>query len=124
MKLREVQRILKAEIIWSTEEQLDIDVDYAGASDLMSDALAFSEPGLLFLTGLSNAQSVRTAHIIEAKAILYVRGKTPDMEGLEFAVQNSIPILSTACLMYEACGLLRHHGLPGITEFHHKREDG
>jgi hypothetical protein len=73
---------------------------------------------------LSNAQSVRTAHIIEAKAILYVRGKTPDMEGLEIAVQNRIPILSAKCLMYEACGLLRQHGLPGITEFHHKREDG
>jgi predicted transcriptional regulator len=121
MKLKEIQSILDAEVIWGNETQLEIDIDYAGASDLMSDVLSFSEPGLLFLTGLANAQSVRTANIIEAKAIIYVRGKKPDTEGLELAMEKGIPILSTRCMMYEACGLLRKHGLPGITEFQEKK---
>ncbi len=121
MKLKDIGAVLEAEVIWGNETQLEIDIDYAGASDLMSDVLAFSVPGLLFLTGLANAQSVRTANIIEAKAIIYVRGKKPDPEGLELAMEKGIPILSTKCMMYEACGLLRKHGLPGITEFHERK---
>ena len=122
MKLGEIQRILGAELIWGSEAQMEIEIDYAGASDLMSDVLAFSKPGLLFLTGLANAKSVRTADIVEAKAIIYVRGKKPDMEGLELAMEKGIPILSTKCMMYEACGLLKENGLPGITEFQEKKE--
>jgi len=72
MKLREVRDILEADIIHG-EDHLDEDVAFAGGSDLMSDALAFGQPGLLMLTGLTNSQSVRTADIIEAKAIVYVR---------------------------------------------------
>ncbi len=122
LKLKDVKQILTAEVIWGSEEQMELEVDFAGASDLMSDVLAFSVPGLLFLTGLANSQSVRTADIIEAKAIIYVRGKRPDAEGLELAMQKGLPILSTKYMMYEACGLLRQRGLPGITEFQGRKD--
>ena len=80
----------------------------------MSDVLAFGKPGILLLTGLSNSQSVRTANIIDAKAIIYVRGKKPDQEGIELARAKNIPLLSTQFMMYTACGLLFSHGLKGI----------
>jgi len=80
----------------------------------MSDVLAFGKPGILLLTGLSNSQSVRTANIIGAKAIVYVRGKKPDQEGIELAKGKNIPLLSTQFMMYTACGLLFSHGLEGI----------
>jgi hypothetical protein len=115
MKLRDIRQMLEAEII-SGEELLDVEIERAGASDLMSDVLAFGKPGLLLITGLSNAQSVRTASIIGAKAIVYVRGKKPDKEGAELAVQKKIPILSTKFLMYRTCGLLFSSGLHGITD--------
>ena len=115
MKLRDIQQMLEAEII-SGEELLDVEIERAGASDLMSDVLAFGKPGLLLITGLSNAQSVRTASIIGAKAIVYVRGKKPDKEGAELAAQKKIPILSTKFLMYRTCGLLFSSGLHGITD--------
>lgn len=83
----------------------------------MSDVLAFSKPGILLLTGLSNAQSVRTAIIIDAKAIVYVRGKTPDGAGAKLAEEKGLPILSTEFMMYKACGLLYSRGLPGISDF-------
>ena len=78
--------------------------------------LAFGKPGILLMTGLSNAQSVRTADIIDAKAILYVRGKKPDKEGIEIAKNKGIPILSTKNMMYKACGILYGHGLPGVSD--------
>jgi predicted transcriptional regulator len=115
MTLKEIQRVLEAEIICG-ESQLDTEIEHAGASDLMSDALAFSTPGLLLITGLVNPQSVRTANIIEAKAIVYVRGRKPAKEGLDIAIKKGIPILSTKYMMYQACGLLYQHGLPAITE--------
>jgi predicted transcriptional regulator len=116
MTLKEIQNLLEADIIWGSEEQLLIEIENAGASDLMSDALAMGEAGILFLTGLASPQSVRTADIIEAKAIVYVRGKKPDQEGLELAVQKEIPILSTKFMMYKACGILYMHGLRGVHE--------
>jgi predicted transcriptional regulator len=113
MTLREIVQLLEAEIIYG-ESHLDDQIEFAGGSDLMSDVLAFAKPGILLLTGLSNSQSVRTADIIEAKAIVYVRGKKPDPEGLKLAKKKDIPVLLTEFMMYTACGLLYSHNLPGV----------
>ena len=114
MTLKDVKDLLQAEVI-SGEDCLDLEITFAGGSDLMSDLLAFGKPGILLLTGLSNAQSVRTANIIDAKAIVYVRGKKPDAEGIALAKEKGIPLLSTKLMMYTACGLLFSHGLPGVS---------
>lgn len=115
MTLKEIQELLQAEVICG-EEYLNQEISTAGGSDLMSDVLAFGKPGILLLTGLSNAQSVRTANIIDAKAILYVRGKRPDEAGIEFAKEKGIPLLTTKLMMYTACGLLFSHGLQGVSK--------
>jgi predicted transcriptional regulator len=114
MRLQEIQKLLSAEVVWSTEADLEKEIEFVCSSDLMSDVLAFGRPGQLLLTGLANAQSVRTADIIEAKAVIYVRGKRPDEEGLELAMVKGIPILSTKHMMYEACGILYKNGLCGV----------
>ena len=114
MTLKEIQELLQAEVITGAD-RLDEEITAGGASDLMSDVLAFGKPGILLLTGLSNSQSVRTANIIDAKAIIYVRGKKPDQAGIELAKGKGIPLLSTRFMMYTACGLLFSHGLKGIS---------
>lgn len=113
MTLNEIKGLLDADVICG-EEHLDIEIEFAGGSDMMSDVLAFGQPGILLLTGLSNNQSVRTANIIEAKAIIYVRGKKPDEAGIELAKEKGIPLLSTQLMMYETCGILYNEGLPGV----------
>ncbi len=113
MTLKEIKELLQAEVI-TGEDRLDMEINFAGGSDLMSDVLAFGKPGILLLTGLSNSQSVRTANIIDAKAIVYVRGKKPDKMGIELALEKGIPLLSTKFMMYTTCGLLFSHGLPGV----------
>lgn len=120
MTLKEIKELLKAEVIIG-EESLNEEITFAGGSDLMSDVLAFGKPGILLLTGLSNAQSVRTALIIDAKAIVYVRGKRPDKMGIEVARENGIPLLSTKFMMYTACGLLFSHGVPGVSGITRKK---
>jgi len=116
MKLSEIKEILQAELIWG-ESHLDDEIEFAGGSDLMSDVLALGKPGILLLTGLTNSQSVRTADIIGAKAIVYVRGKKPDEEGVKLAEKKDIPLLSTKFMMYRACGILNRNKIPGVEEF-------
>lgn len=113
MTLREVRDILQAEILCG-QDNLEWEVEFGGASDLMSDVLAFGQPGLLLLTGLANVQSVRTASIIEARALVYVRGKKPDQESIELATRKGLPLLSTRFMMFTACGLLYKDGLKGL----------
>lgn len=115
MKLKEIMEILQAEVI-SGEDKLEREITFTGASDLMSDVLAFGKPGILLLTGLSNAQSVRTANIIDAVAIVYVRGKKPEKPGIDFAKEKGIPLLSTKLMMFNSCGLLFSHGLSGVSD--------
>jgi len=115
MNLKDIKELLKAEVVCG-EKFLDKEIKFAGGSDLMSDVLAFGKPGILLLTGLTNSQSVRTANIIDASGIVYVRGKKPDDEGRKLAEEMNIPILSTRYMMYTACGILFRAGLPGVSK--------
>ena len=116
MTLKEIKEVLQAEVLCG-EDSLDQAVQFAGGSDLMSDVLAFGKPGILLLTGLTNSQSVRTANIIDASGIVYVRGKKPDDEGITLAKEMGVPLLLTKFMMYEACGILYKSGLPGVAKF-------
>jgi serine/threonine-protein kinase RsbT len=116
MNLSEIRTLLEAELVGGGEAVPGLEIVSACASDLMSDVLAFGRPGEVLLTGLANAQSVRTADIVGAAAIVYVRNKKPDEEALALARQKKIPLLSTRRMMYEACGILFRHGLPEVDD--------
>jgi hypothetical protein len=66
------------------------------------------------LTGLVNAQSVRTADFADSFAIVYVRGKKPDDQTIELSEELGITLLATDKGMFEACGILYSKGLAGI----------
>jgi len=116
MTLLEVKKILNCTVIVG-EEDLDIEIEMACGSDLMSDVLAYAKSGALLLTGLINTQSVRAAEVSDIKAIIYVRGKMPDKDAIEAAREGKIPLLSTKLYMFEACGKLYKNGLIGISEY-------
>ncbi len=115
MKLKEVQRILQA-VVLTGEDNLELEVNAACGSDLMSDVLAFTKQGALLLTGLTSAQAIRTAEIADIKAVVFVRGKRPDKETIKLAESKNIPVLATRLLMFESCGKLYENGLIGISQ--------
>ena len=94
------------------EEHLSRTVTNIIASDLMSDVLSFREAGSLLLTGLTNAQVVRTAAVADLAAICFVRAKDPQPETIRLAEEHGIPLLVTALTMFEASGRLYAKGLP------------
>jgi len=114
MKVREIVRLLDAEII-TGDEQLDgIDVERCFSADLMSDVLARSHNNGILITGLANIQAVRTADIADIRAVCIVRGKTPEQPAVELARQKSIPLFVTKKTMFEACGILFGKGLKPV----------
>ena len=114
MKLSKVKDILECEVLYGEEILDEIEVSSCLGSDMMSDILAYAEPWAILITGLTNAQSVRTANVADAAAIIYIRGKKPHETTLELAQEMRIPVLSTEKGMFEVCGLLYTAGLAGI----------
>ncbi len=114
MKVREIVKLLDAEII-TGDDQLDgIDVERCFSADLMSDVLARSHNNGILITGLANIQAVRTADIADIRAVCIVRGKTPEPPAVELARQKSIPLFVTKKTMFEACGILFGKGLKPV----------
>jgi predicted transcriptional regulator len=113
--LRRVVELLACTVICG-EDLLEREVAACGASDMMSDVLAFGRPGLLLLTGLKSTQSVRTADIAELSGIVYVRGKRPDADAVALAEEKGCPLMMTKLMMFEACGRLYAAGLRGIKD--------
>ena len=110
MKLYEVKDILQADLICGST-LMGQDIVTACGADLMSDVLAFTKYGALLLTGLTNAQVVRTADVGGLTAIIFVRGKNPPSEVIMMADDLGIPLLTTNFTLYEACGILYQNGI-------------
>ncbi|MBQ2966760.1 MAG: hypothetical protein IJE10_01400 [Clostridia bacterium] len=110
MKISEVKEILNAQIL-NGEDMLDEEVFSACGSDLMSDVLAYVKNQGLLLTGLNNLQVVRTAEMMDIRAICFVRGKMPEDEIIELAKKKDMIIMTTEEPLYSACGKLYSGGL-------------
>ena len=110
MKISEIQKLLDAEIVCG-EEYLDHEVHSACGSDMMSDVLAYVKDQAVLLTGLVNAQVIRTAEMMDMVCIVFVRSKSPSEEMVRLARESDMVILKTNKRMYEACGKLYVGGL-------------
>lgn len=115
MKLREVQKLLEAKVL-AGEEFLDRQIETCCGSDMMSDVLAFTKSNTLLCTGLTNMQVVRTADMTELSGLVFVRGKVPDQEIVEAAVDDMLPILVTEHTLFDACGILYSAGIRGCSK--------
>jgi len=111
MKLSKIIKILDAELL--TGDNTDMDIISACGSDLMSDVMAYVKENVLLLTGLVSPQVIRTAEMMDIKAVVFVRGKSPGENILELAAEKSIAVMTTRHPMYIACGMLYKAGLTG-----------
>ncbi len=112
MKIREIVELLEADVLCGAD-RLESEVHSACGSDMMSDVLAFVKDQAVLLTGLVNAQVVRTAEMMDMRCIVFVRGKMPPPDVIELADDSGLVLLSCRERMYVACGRLYTHGLTG-----------
>ncbi|MHC1747620.1 MAG: hypothetical protein AB9856_04415 [Cellulosilyticaceae bacterium] len=105
-----VKNVLQA-TVWTGEEYLDKEIFAACGCDLMSDVLAFAKEKVLLLTGLVNPQVIRTAEMLDIRAVIFVRGKEPTQDMIMMAQTKKMILLSTQYPLYIACGKLYAEGL-------------
>jgi len=116
MTLTEILDIVNASAI-THSVPLQKTVDNAYCADLMSDVLSFSITKSLLVTGLTNAQVIRTAEMAAIEVIIFIQGKRPDSQTIKFAEEKHIPLLVTDLSMFDTCGRLYEKGLR--SQIHH-----
>jgi predicted transcriptional regulator len=110
MKINEILSILDAQLLTSFDTE-GVEVFSACGADLMSDIMAYVKENVLMLTGLVNPQVIRTAEIMDIKAVVFVRGKKPGTKIIELAEEKKIILMRTDHSMYISCGKLYEAGL-------------
>jgi hypothetical protein len=113
MKLKAVIESLEATLICGNDA-LDLEVQTAGASDLMSEVLAGLSSGSILLTGLTSIQVIRTAMVAGVRAVVFVRNKRPSEEVIELARMENLPVIVSPCSMFVACGRLHSLRITGL----------
>lgn len=108
--IKEMAQVIDAKIIYDPSNGA-LDILSCCGADLMSDVMAFVKENVMLLTGLVNPQVIRTAEMMEIKAITFVRGKEPTQAVIDLAQEMGIAVLSTQHPMYTTCGLLYTAGI-------------
>jgi predicted transcriptional regulator len=113
MKVKEIAEILNAKVLCG-ENKLELELEYAFASDLMSDVLTTQTEGMVLLTGLANVQAIRTAEMSDIQCVVIVRNKNVSAEMVDLASENGIVLVECEASMFKASGLLYGNGLKPI----------
>jgi predicted transcriptional regulator len=113
MKIKEVVELLNARVV-SGQDQLDAELDYAFASDLMSDVLTIETDNLLLLTGLANLQTIRTAEMSDITKIIFVRKKKATDEMIRLAAENDMILIECDYSMFKSSGILFKSGVKPV----------
>jgi len=114
MRLADVAGHLGATVL-TGHGGLDREACGAFAADLLSDVLNRGAPHVVLLTGLTNAQVVRTAEIMDLAGIVFVRNKQVGPEVVAMGAEKGLVMMATHRSLYETCGLLYVAGLPAVS---------
>jgi len=97
------------------ENQLNEEVTGGYASDLLSDVIAHSRKGNLWITIQTHPNIVAVATMKELTAIILAGGREPDPETVQKAEEEGIPILVSPLFTFELAGRLYQTGISGMS---------
>ena len=110
MKIKDIVKTLDLEVI-SGEEFLEREVTGGYAGDLLSDVLANSKEGNLWITLQIHQNIIAVASSKELSGIIIVNGRKPEEETLKKAKEEKIPILISDLFTFEIAGRLYEIGI-------------
>ncbi|MBL7110367.1 MAG: serine kinase [Bacteroidales bacterium] len=110
MKIRDIVKILDLKVI-SGEKFLEREVTGGYAGDLLSDALANSKKGNIWVTLQIHQNIIAVASSKELSCIIIVTGRKPEKETLKKAQEEKIPVMISKLLTYEVVGRLYEIGI-------------
>jgi hypothetical protein len=97
----------------SAKAHLDCEVTGGYASDLLSDVLANSEEGNLWITLQIHQNIVGVASMKDLDGIILVNNREPEPDTLEKAELEKLPIMVTEMPTFELVGKLYSLGIVG-----------
>ncbi|MDZ7289059.1 MAG: DRTGG domain-containing protein [candidate division KSB1 bacterium] len=114
MKLQDLIEKLNLEVK-SAKDHLDKEVTGGYASDLLSDVMANSKPGNIWITLQIHANIVAVASLKELAGIILVNGRAPEEDTIRKAEEEKVPILVSKLPAFELIGRLYQLGIAGMT---------
>lgn len=113
MKLEDLVRTLGMRVE-AGGEALGREVSGGYASDLLSDVMANTREGDLWVTLQVHPNTIAVATLKELAGIVVVQGRKPEEETVKKAEQEGIPLLVTELQAFEIIGKLYQSGISGM----------
>ena len=113
MTIRDIVDSSQLEIL-AQYDGLDKEITGGYASDLLSDVIANSKAGNLWVTLQTHRNIIAVATLKELAAVVLVNGRTPDPETLEKAREEKVILLGSRLPAFELVGRLYQMGIRGI----------
>jgi serine kinase of HPr protein (carbohydrate metabolism regulator) len=110
MKIKDIVKTLGLKVI-SGEKFLEREVTGGYAGDLLSDALANSKKGNIWVTLQIHQNIIAVASSKELSGIIIVNRRKPEEETLKKAKEEKIPVMISSLLTYEVAGRLYEIGI-------------
>ena len=98
------------------KDHLHEEVTGGYASDLLSDVIAHSHKGNIWVTIQTHPNIVAVAAMKELAGIILTEGREPDSDTLQKAEEEEIPILVSPLYTFELVGKLYQMGISGMGE--------
>lgn len=105
MKIREIIEKLQLKAL-AGQENLDADVTGGYTSDLLSDVIANSSEGNLWITLQIHQNIIAVARLKDLAGIIIVNNREPDEDTLKKANEENVPVLCSPEMAYEISGKL------------------
>jgi len=112
MKLKHLAGHLEWELM-TRNVPVEAEVKTGYASDLLSDVLANSIEGDLWVTRQTHLNIVAIAVMRDLSGVLLANGAKPDPDTIEKAVEKMVPIFRTHLPTFEVVGRLYQLGISG-----------
>jgi len=113
MTIKEIIEIIDGKVI-CCEDKISTRVEYAFASDLMSDVLTIEKENLVLITGLANLQAIRTSEMSEINCIIFARAKKIGDEMISLAEENNMILVESPFSVFHISGKLYEAGIRPI----------
>ena len=113
IRLSEIIKKFKLEVVCG-QEYLDREIKGGYVSDLLSDVIANSSAGDIWITLQGHPNIIAVAVLNELAGIIIINGHKPDEETIRKAVAEKLPVIISDLPAYELVGRLYEFGIPGL----------
>lgn len=105
MKIKEIIEKLQLKTL-TGQKNLEVEVTGGYTSDLLSDVIANSKEGNLWITLQTHQNIIAVAKLKDLAGIIIVNNREPDEETLKKANEENVPVLCTDRIAFEISGKL------------------